>query len=540
MTHAAPKVSIVVPVYNGADYLHEAIDSALAQTYPNIEVVVVNDGSKDDGQTERIALSYGEALRYFCKPNGGVASALNRGIAEMSGEFFSWLSHDDLYTKDKIEKEMSVLSRMGRDDVIVYSDYSVFATDPEHDVPVKLKGVPPGHFRHWITVENRLHGCTLLIPRHAFQRVGGFNENLQTTQDYDLWFRMAKHFSFVHTPNILVKARSHPNQGIHQMASVALTECNSLLTNFIHDLSPHELTSATAKSLTESYAEMASSLFDRGFHAAGHVAERLANRGHIARKSVLKRDIRAFGNRLIKLLPENQQLKLKHAIKGALHTVIRGRVAKVENRHEQLERKFSDIYRNNSFGGRLSRSGEGSDLVQTEVIRRELPKIIRELSIRIFLDAPCGDWFWMKEVALGVERYVGVDIVESLIKKNSEQFGTASRRFLCRNLLEDDLPPADLILCRDCLVHLSFEHIRKVLVNFQRSKAKYLLTTTFTATDRNDDLDGRNEFWRTLNFELPPFNFPAPLKLINEHCTEENNLYRDKCLGLWRIDDIRL
>src|SRR5690554_1481040 len=74
---AEVKVSIVIPVYNGANYLHEAINCALAQTYLNVEVVVVNDGSSDDGETERIALSYGDRIRYFTKENGGVATALN-------------------------------------------------------------------------------------------------------------------------------------------------------------------------------------------------------------------------------------------------------------------------------------------------------------------------------------------------------------------------------------------------------------------------------------------------------------------------------
>ncbi|MBO5570669.1 MAG: glycosyltransferase, partial [Clostridia bacterium] len=75
-----PKVSIVIPVYNGANFLREAIDSALGQTYPNIEILVVNDGSDDGGETESIALSYGNQIRYFRKENGGVATALNFGI----------------------------------------------------------------------------------------------------------------------------------------------------------------------------------------------------------------------------------------------------------------------------------------------------------------------------------------------------------------------------------------------------------------------------------------------------------------------------
>ena len=81
-------VSIIIPVYNGANYLREAIDSALNQTYQNCEVIVVNDGSDDNGKTEEITLSYGSRIRYFRKENGGVATALNAGIREMQGEYF--------------------------------------------------------------------------------------------------------------------------------------------------------------------------------------------------------------------------------------------------------------------------------------------------------------------------------------------------------------------------------------------------------------------------------------------------------------------
>ena len=83
MTNFYPLVSIVIPFYNGENFLREAIDSALAQTYKNIEVIVVNDGSRDEGKTREIALSYGDRIRYFEKQNGGCATALNHGIAQL-------------------------------------------------------------------------------------------------------------------------------------------------------------------------------------------------------------------------------------------------------------------------------------------------------------------------------------------------------------------------------------------------------------------------------------------------------------------------
>jgi len=543
---APRKVSLIIPVYNGDDYLAEAIESALAQSYGNIEVLVVNDGSNDGGKTERVAQSYREKIRYFAKPNGGVASALNRAIVEMSGDYFSWLSHDDLYTADKVEKEMNALSRIGRDDVIIYSDYSVFTDVPDDAVPTRLKGVLPEHFRYWITVENRLHGCTLLVPRRAFEEVGGFNEKLRTTQDYDLWFRMAKEFSFIHIPEVLVKARSHPDQGTRKMAGIALTECNALLSHFIRDLSQQEIISATGKPLVESYIEIAASMFKRGFNDAGELAEEFAKKIDIAgsHKSLAGGKNRMFtmycGSRFMKLLPQRIYMKAKRMVKVAIRSLRNRSTTNGGNGQGHLREKFKEVYDQTMFAARTSRSGEGADLVQTEVIRRELPNIVKEFSIQTFLDAPCGDWFWMREVRLGVKNYIGVDIVEALIEKNMQHFGSADCSFLCRNLAEDELPEADLVFCRDCFVHLKFEDIWKVIANFKRSNSKYLLTTTFTHRDKNYDLVGNGGFWQTLNLQLPPFNFPAPLKLINENCTEENNQYTDKCLGLWRLEDIRI
>src|SRR5690554_326028 len=104
-----PLVSIIIPVYNGENFLKEAIESALNQTYKNIEIIVINDGSTDN--TESIALSFGDKIKYYKKSNGGVSSALNLGIEKMSGEYFSWLSHDDLYHKDKIYEQILIAKK---------------------------------------------------------------------------------------------------------------------------------------------------------------------------------------------------------------------------------------------------------------------------------------------------------------------------------------------------------------------------------------------------------------------------------------------
>jgi glycosyltransferase involved in cell wall biosynthesis len=267
-----PKVSIVIPVYNGANFLREAIDSALAQTYKNIEVLVINDGSNDQGATEQIALSYGTRIRYFRKKNGGVATALNRGIAEMSGAYFSWLSHDDLYSTHKIEVEVSTASKLARNDVVIYSNYSTFSSDLNSANPVRLKSVAPEHFRHSLLVDHSVHGCSLLIPKIAFDMVGGFNEQLRTTQDYDLWFRMAKEFDFFHVPDVLVMFRIHSNQGTQTLRTIALIECDELFSSFIRAFDAEGIFFPKE----EFYGKIAAHMFNRGLTNAGCLAESLA------------------------------------------------------------------------------------------------------------------------------------------------------------------------------------------------------------------------------------------------------------------------
>jgi glycosyltransferase involved in cell wall biosynthesis len=312
-TTALPKVTIVIPVYNGKDFLREAIDSALSQTYPNIEIVVVNDGSNDEGATERIALSYGDRIRYFYKPNGGVGSALNLAIEVMTGDLFSWLSHDDLYTEDKVEKEVAALA--GKGSAIIYSDYAVFTDNPSGAIARRLKKVAPESFRYWLTAESGLHGCTLLIPRSVFIKVGGFNESLRTTQDMDLWFRIAREFSFIHIPEVLVKCRFHGAQGSRVMTPAVRAECNNLFLKFISEMDSQEILLATGKSLAESYAKIASRMFVLGLNQAAILAESYARQDDGNKVAFMIRNVRYFVSRIIytfrKLLPVNVLVKIK-------------------------------------------------------------------------------------------------------------------------------------------------------------------------------------------------------------------------------------
>lgn len=212
-----PKVSIVIPVYNGTNYLSEAIDSALSQTYQNIEIIVVNDGSNDEGKTQDIALSYGNKIRYFNKEkNGGVATALNFALEKMDGEYFSWLSHDDLYMPNKIEEQINVLKANNTEIGIVYSgftqhiEYTGADVLVEHSKQYSLSNMENGVFP---VLFGLIHGCTLLIHKSYFEKAGNFNESLRTTQDYDMWFRMFEGQKLIYIPQALVLGRVHNDQG---------------------------------------------------------------------------------------------------------------------------------------------------------------------------------------------------------------------------------------------------------------------------------------------------------------------------------------
>lgn len=206
-------VSIIIPVYNGENFMRKAIDSALAQTYKNIEVIVINDGSKDD--TDKIAKEYGSRIRYINKQNGGVASAMNVGIANMRGKYFSWLSHDDTYYPEKIELLMRE-SRNIKEDTILVSDWTLI---DENDVQIghcRLDDVLEKNPRAFLAFDRKtwLNGCAMLIPVNLFQKYGNFNETLRTTQDYDLFFRfMEKGVKFKIYHRELIYSRAHANQG---------------------------------------------------------------------------------------------------------------------------------------------------------------------------------------------------------------------------------------------------------------------------------------------------------------------------------------
>ena len=214
-------------------------------------------------------------------------------------------------------------------------------------------------------------------------------------------------------------------------------------------------------------------------------------------------------------------------------------VRKLSNKFTKfsLETYFSSIYHQNLFNGVDSRSGEGSDLKQTEIIRQEIPKIVKEFNILSIGDLPCGDFYWMSKVNLSNVHYRGYDIAPALISELNLQYGNSTFEFQRLNLVSEIPRQHDLIICRDLLVHLNFTDAKRALENIKKSGSKYLLTTTFPSRTQNVDLvyNSDNVGWYPINLDLPPFNLSNPIRLINENCTEADGLFADKSLALFEL-----
>ena len=238
-----PKITIAIPVYNGSNFMKVAIDSAIAQTYDNKEILVINDGSTDNGETEKIALSYGNKIRYIKKENGGVATALNLAIKEMKGEYLSWLSHDDMYKPFKLEKQVEVLNKLQDKNTIIFSNVElidergdIFCTTNYSNLLTHeelCQGIYP-------VIKGTVNGCSMLISKECFNKVGLFNENLKTSNDYEMWLRLFKEFNCYLIEEPLIQYRIHKNQDTTK-SPYTLKEANKLWVDIINNLTEKEI-----------------------------------------------------------------------------------------------------------------------------------------------------------------------------------------------------------------------------------------------------------------------------------------------------------
>ncbi len=206
------RISIVIPVYNAEKYLRECVESALDQSYDNIEVIAVNDGSTD--RSLKVLEEYSDKISIISKENGGTASALNTGIRSMKGEWFKWLSADDVLYPDAIEKLIAEAQKLKNTKNILYGSYDII----DSNSTVVRQFIEPNH-NELTTFEISLllhedfigNGSTSIIHKSTFDRYGMFDETVGYAEDYELWLRLCILHDFrLHlVSGILTKYRVH-------------------------------------------------------------------------------------------------------------------------------------------------------------------------------------------------------------------------------------------------------------------------------------------------------------------------------------------
>lgn len=193
---------------------------------------------------------------------------------------------------------------------------------------------------------------------------------------------------------------------------------------------------------------------------------------------------------------------------------------------------FTEIYLNNYWDGTESRSGPGSSISETSNIIKELPRLLKKYNIYSMIDAPCGDMNWMsvllKQNIFG--KYIGMDIVPEMIDRNTELYQSEKHTFRQADITVNTFPSADLLLCRDCLFHFSYNDFWLFIDNFLSSDVNYILTTTHVNRGRLINMDIPTGSWYWMDLLEEPYNFPHPITFIKD------GLYKKLCL--WSHDQI--
>jgi glycosyltransferase involved in cell wall biosynthesis len=205
-----PLVSVVIATYNMAQYLPEALGSVLGQTYQNIEVVVIDDGSTDC--TADTMAKYGDnpLVRFFRQENGGQASAKNHGAREAKGSFVAFLDADDQWVPEKLALQLPAFSKSERTGV-VYSRVSYIDADGQ-ETGIADNELFRGNVTAPLLIRNFIGFGGAIIRKECFDRLGGFKESLKMGIDYDLWLRASTQWDFDYIDLPLLRYRIWPGQ----------------------------------------------------------------------------------------------------------------------------------------------------------------------------------------------------------------------------------------------------------------------------------------------------------------------------------------
>jgi glycosyltransferase involved in cell wall biosynthesis len=527
-----PKITIVTPSFNQGEYIEETIRSILLQGYPNLEFIIIDGGSSDN--TVEIIKKYEKWITYWVsEPDKGQSDAINKGLKLATGDVFNWINSDDILEpnalwclSDAIIKNPNSTAFIGK---IIYFGEKLNESVAKMTI--------------YDSVEKTMvfSGMTqqgLFYATDVMKKLGGVNAVLYFCMDAEFWLRYL--LNCENTKGIVV--------------------INQPLAKFrIHDLAKSQNSDAHYREWLKIHINLLSAI-----NAPPKVIEYLSinpmptvDYSHnwqvpesLSKSKIIAYSIEWFLNTLyyhyaIRKLPYlyfasfQKQPFLRKGYFYVLPIRLGYRKWKIRQASKaDTSTVFTTIYRYNKWGDIESISGLGSTLNQTIAVRQQLPAFLAKWDVKSLLDAPCGDLNWIKQIELPITEYIGADIVEDLINHNKAQFKhDVNKRFMHLNIIEDELPKADVLLCRDCLVHFSKKDLYQFFRNLKKSKVKYLLTTTFPEhTAFNKEM--RTGRWQPLNLEAEPLSFPKPLDIINEESTEWDGAFKDKSLALWLVSDL--
>jgi glycosyltransferase involved in cell wall biosynthesis len=221
MSPVTPTVSVIIPSYNCELYIAETLESILNQTFKDVEIIVVDDGSTD--KTRQLVTSYGTSVRLVTQTNAGVCAARTRGIREAAGQYVCLMDHDDYWLPDKLALQVEQMQRHP-DAGLVYSTFAWWhpGLDGVFPNPRNYKDEPFGdvideEFSGWIyhllLLDCWVLTSSALIRSEVFDKCGAFDESLPYSEDWDLWLRIAREYPFIKLKKALTLYRQHPRQG---------------------------------------------------------------------------------------------------------------------------------------------------------------------------------------------------------------------------------------------------------------------------------------------------------------------------------------
>jgi glycosyltransferase involved in cell wall biosynthesis len=229
-----PKVTIAIPAYNAELWLRDTLDSALAQTFPAHEIIVVDDGSKDG--TEAVTRSFGDRVRYVRQPNQGVSAARNTAIREATGDWIAFLDSDDLIVPEKLAKQVAVIEANSQL-VVVYSAFSyLYSNGTSQRTPV----FPAVDLWPGLRYRTPILPSTAMIRRSALEEVGGFSTEYHYAEDWELWLRLVRRYTkkaFQDVPEALTIYRCWENNATKHFMRTTAASLRLLDTTLLEDLS---------------------------------------------------------------------------------------------------------------------------------------------------------------------------------------------------------------------------------------------------------------------------------------------------------------